>query len=140
VLTSNHAVRLTSRTYAATAAGTYGQGIPVHGAAHVLRYGDVGRLVQLAENDQFRTNIGFVNTGSLVTDIELELYDDNGQLLRTRSITLQAGEHHQINGVFQQTVDVGWARVWTSTPGGEILAYGSLLDNQADDPTFIYVQ
>ena len=140
IISDSEAVRSTSRSYAAADAGTYGQGIPSFSSYQALQYGDTGRLVQLAQDDVFRSNIGFVNAGNNMVDVVVELFDATGRMVGTRSVTLAAAEHQQLNGVFPETVTVGYARVYTTTPGGAFWAYGSVVDNGVDDPTFIMVQ
>ncbi len=140
ILSTSSGVRSSSRTYAATDDGSYGQGIPAFMDTQSLSYGQAGRLLQLSEGGAFRTNIGFVNAGSEAVMVHLELFDNDGVLISTRMVTLEAAEHQQLNGVYPESVDVGWARVWTSTPGGRFFAYASVVDNGVDDPTFIIAQ
>jgi hypothetical protein len=140
VLADAESVRTTSRTYASTDDGSYGQGIPAFAPEQALGYGEAGRLLQLSQGDTFRTNIGFVNAGNLPVDVHVELFAADGSLIGTRMVTLAADEHRQLNGVYPEAVEVGWARVWTSTPGGRFFAYGSVVDNGVDDPTFIVAQ
>lgn len=140
ILSDSPFVRTTSRSYAATDDGSYGQGIPAFGMHQALRYGDSGRILMLSENAVFRSNIGVVNAGHAMIDVVVDLFDADGDLVMSRTIHLAGDEHRQLNGVYPEDVQVGWARVWTTTPGGAFWAYGSVVDNGVDDPTFIMAQ
>jgi hypothetical protein len=140
VISSSDAVRSTSRTYADGDEGSYGQGIPSMRSHQALGYGESGRLLQLAQDDDFRTNIGFVNNCAQTVRVVYELYAADGSLVLSDHLDLSAYEHRQVNEVFTSEVAVGWARVWTSTPGASFFAYGSVVDNGVHDPTFVAPQ
>ena len=59
---------------------------------------------------------------------------------RAESLTLAAFEQRQLSRIYPEAVDVGYAMVSTSTPGGVFYAYASVVDNKTADPTFIAVQ
>lgn len=47
----------------------------------------------------------------------------------------------QLNRVFQSLAPIiGYVDVWTGTPGGAFVAYGSVVDNGTGDPTTISPQ
>ena len=144
VLVDSPSLSVASRTYAADADGSYGQGIPAHMMHRAIRFGDMGRLVGLSEsgtNDSgFRSNIGVANaTGGTVT-VVIELYSSDGSLVDTVDIDLAAWEQRQLSRIYPAAAEVGHAVLWTSTPGGAFYAYGSVVDNQTFDPTFIAIQ
>ncbi len=144
VLVDSPGVTVTSRTYAADDDGSYGQGIPAHVAMRAIRFGDTGRLVGLSEsgeaNSGFRTNVGLANaTGSTIT-VVIELDSSDGMPIDTVDVSLGAYEHRQMSRIYPSAVDVGHAILRTTTPGGAFYAYGSVVDNQTFDPTFIAVQ
>jgi hypothetical protein len=144
VLVDSPYVAVSSRTYAADEDGSYGQGIPAHGMAQAIQYGQTGRLAGLSESgntsDGFRTNIGLANaTGAMVT-VTIMLYSHDGELVDSIELSLDAYEQRQLNRVFPEAIGVGYAIVSTSTPGGAFYAYGSVVDNKTADPTFIAIQ
>ncbi|HSN56046.1 MAG TPA: anti-sigma factor [Candidatus Sulfomarinibacteraceae bacterium] len=144
VLVDGPEVSVASRTYAADAAGSYGQGIPAHLMGRAIRFGETGRLVGLSEsgvtNDGFRTNIGLVNaTGSTVT-VAIELFAGDGSPVDVVEVDLAGYEQRQLSRIYPVAVEVGYAVLRTTTPGGAFFAYGSVVDNQTFDPTFIAVQ
>jgi hypothetical protein len=139
ILAGSEAVNATSRTFNDAATGTFGQGIPTMKQA--IGFGQVGRLLGLSEsgsNDTgFRTNIGLVNPGLASVEVHIDLYQGDGSYLGTVTETLEAFEQTQINRVFTDAVEVGYAEVWTDTPGGLFLSYASVVDNLSGDPTFV---
>jgi hypothetical protein len=144
VLVDDSSISVASRTYAVDADGSYGQGIPAHRMMKAIRYGEVGRLVGLSEsgvnNEGFRTNIGLANaTGSIIT-VTIELYSSDGTLVDVIEADLNGYEQRQLSRIFPEDVAVGHAVLRTATPGGAFYAYGSVVDNQTFDPTFVAVQ
>jgi hypothetical protein len=144
VLVDSPDVAVSSRTYAADENGSYGQGIPAHSMLRAVRYGEMGRLAGLSESgntsDGFRTNIGLANaTGAMVT-VDVWLYSSDGELVDSIELTLSGYEQRQLNRVFPEATEVGYAVLSTSTPGGAFFAYGSVVDNKTADPTFIAIQ
>ena len=144
VLADSPSVATSSRTYAADEDGSYGQGIPAHGVMRAVHFGEIGRLVGLSESgntsDGFRTNIGLANATAAMVIVEVQLYSSDNMLLDSFELTLAAYEQRQLNRVFPEATDVGYAIVSTSTPGGAFYAYGSVVDNRTADPTFIAIQ
>jgi len=144
VLVDSPYVTTTSRTYAADDDGSYGQGIPAHNRMRAIHYGDMGRLVGLSESgntsDGFRTNIGLANATGAVVMVEIALYSSDHTLVDLIEVSLAAYEQTQLNRVFPEATEVGYAVLSTSTPGGTFYAYGSVVDNKTADPTFIAIQ
>ncbi|MCK5439717.1 MAG: hypothetical protein KAI97_07220, partial [Gemmatimonadetes bacterium] len=144
ILAEADAVRSSSRTYNDEGDGTFGQGIPADRAGDALGFGDVGRLVGLSAaagpSSGFRTNIGVVNVGASSITVNVDLYAGDGSFVETVTVELDAYEQVQVNGVFSEATEVGYAEVWTETPGGRFLAYGSVVDNISGDPTYVAVR
>ena len=108
----------------------------------------MGRLIQLSYSDAsdsgFRTNIGFLNAGMGTVEVNADLYSGDGTFLGTVTVSLEGLEQRQITNAFEMvtdsSVDVGYAVVWTDTPGGSFYAYASVVDNQTGDAVFVAVQ
>jgi PKD repeat protein len=138
---------ITSRTYTDSAQGTYGQQVPAYSTSQALLPLDRGRLIQLAHSadDQsgFRTNLGLVNDCSRWMSARVDLYGDDGDLLGSRSYTLQPSTFRQINNIFAEVtaspVSNGFAVVRTTTPGCRLYTYASVVENRSNDPIFIPV-
>ena len=144
ILVDSPDVASSSRTYAADEAGSYGQGIPAHHMMRAVRFGEMGRLVGLSESgntsDGFRTNIGLANATGAIVMVEITLYASDHTLVDLVEVSLAAYEQTQLNRVFPEATEVGYAVLTTSTPGGAFFAYGSVVDNTTADPTFIAIQ
>ena len=89
-----------------------------------------------------RTNVGFFNPNDVPVTVQLELRDQSGLLLGTRTLTLQPDEQIQMglagaSGLFNSvTGDVGNGSVLflASSP---IFVYASEIDNTSGDASFI---
>ncbi len=134
-------VMVGSRTFNQSVNGTFGQYLdgvsPENGASS----GDVVWLTMLRENSDFRTNLGFTNTGTSAAVVMVRLYDGNGTQVSAFSVTVPAGSNKQENQPFlnrggRNDIDSGTAKV-SVTAGSGILVYGSVIDNQTGDPTTI---
>jgi hypothetical protein len=109
-----------------------------------LAFGEAGRLAGLSEsgtnNDGFRTNIGLANATGAMTAVEIELFSSEDILVDTVQVTLDGFEQRQLSRIYPEAVEVGYAIVRTTTPGGAFYAYASVVDNKTADPTFIAIQ
>jgi len=144
ILAGSEVVTSSSRTFNDEVDGTFGQGIPSQTAEDAVRYGQVGRLTGLSQSGSdssgFRTNIGLLNLGAGSITVSVDLYSGEGTFIRSITENLEAFEQTQINGIYPEAIEVGYAEVWTSTPGGAFLAYASVVDNISGDPTYIAVR
>ncbi|HVR42640.1 MAG TPA: hypothetical protein VMS56_04275, partial [Thermoanaerobaculia bacterium] len=136
-----------SRTYnvSPSGIGTYGQYIPAirldtQGNSEVTptRY----YLTGLQQGNGFRTNVGFVNLTSSDLVLNVHAYDEDGRVLGSATITtrplilLQEGiASTQLipaaDGAGVITLRIDGART------GELLAYGSVVDQVSNDPVYI---
>jgi hypothetical protein len=135
------AVRASSRTLNDAFEGTYGQGLPTATEHDIVSFGEVARLIGLSQSagsdSGFRTNIGVENLGSNAIEVMIDLYDGDGGLVRNVARTVESYGQIQVNAILPPGTAVGSAEVWTSTPGGRFVAYGSVVDNITGDPTYI---
>jgi len=133
---------VTSRTFNQAVDGTFGQFIPGVGQEASVSEGETGTLIQLRNNSQFRTNIGFVNMGSEIIAIHAEYFTSDGTLLNAKDYFLQPFGYFQDGAALPEGSDVegAFAHLATSTSGGRFLAYASVVDNGSDDPVFMPAQ
>ena len=134
-----------SRTFNTSPDGTFGQGIPLVPDHHALDSDRRVRLIHLARaasgDHGFRTNLGLVNLSPTAMQLEVELRTADWILLATKSPTLGAGEHRQLDDVLGGAAAgdiadaVALIRVVAGT--GRWLAYASVVDNRTGDPVFI---
>ena len=144
-------LKVSSRTWTASAdgEGTYGQAI----SGLPRRYGTDPIIVPgLKGSALFRSNLGIVNPSTNLRQIfTIEVLDAAGQSQGVLTRTLQPMSHTQINGVLQ-ALDLegeGFTAVVRlqssenlylvpTDPWEEIFtAYGSVVDNATNDPTFV---
>jgi hypothetical protein len=133
-----------SRTYnipSAKIAGTFGQALPGVHMDHMVAAGEKKRIVFMAENDEFRANVGCVNGGAQNVRVDVELYDAAGTALETKYIDLLPYSNGQISRVFRAYAPVqGYVDVSHNEAGAAIACYGSVLDNLTSDPTTVSPQ
>jgi hypothetical protein len=139
-----------SRTYASTPGGTFGQFIaaipfskfigpsvapPLPGVPP-----STSRLLslqQIAQSAKFRTNLGLAEGSGQAASGMIKVYDDGGHLLATIPYSLQPGEHQQLNQFLAAngiTLDDGRIEVTIDSATGAVAAYASVLDNITTDP------
>jgi photosystem II stability/assembly factor-like uncharacterized protein len=125
----------TSRTYAVTVDGSYGQGIPGMASGNAITGAERAFLPGLRQDDEFRTNLGLVNTGPGAVSIEITAHDIDGEEVGSVAYHLEGRSWFQAN----QPLPTGtaYAVVTSATPGAEYLAYASVVDRATDDPTYI---
>jgi virginiamycin B lyase len=134
-----------SRTKNTDADGaTFGQGIPSVSGEALIPFGRKVRLIQLAENEALRTNVGFMNGTGQNIAVSVEFFTGGGTSLGEDSLFLRPYSYQQWNQAFnrvsQAGIDNGYADVWTTTDGGTFTTYGSVVDNLKGDPTYVLPQ
>jgi hypothetical protein len=130
-----------SRTYSVDASGSFGQYLDGVATTDALAEGDTALLPQLAQNAQYRTNIGLVNTGAEQAAVTIDLLDADGETLATVDRDLAPGALEQLHEPFvrfagQSDLSAAYAVV-TVTSGSGVLCYASMVDNHSNDPTTI---
>jgi len=126
-------VVITSRTYNASANGTFGQFIEASSATFREPV-----IAGIEESDAFRTNIGLlVNSDQVVT---VSVYDAEGKPRGQGSYVALAGVPLQIalKTLIEGTLINGRATI--SGTGDNFMAayaYGSVIDNRSSDPVYI---
>jgi len=138
---SDQPLKITSRTYNQTPAGTYGQDYVACTPDRGLAATQSAWLSQLTENAAYRSNIGIVNTGTVAASVNVELHDGAGGLLATYTVGLNPGDWKQetqpfLNKAHQTDMARGYAKI-TVTSGSGVFALASLIDNPTGDPTTI---
>ena len=120
-------------------AGTLGQAIPGVPKSQLLGHGDVGRIIFMTEDEDFRANLGCANGSAENIRIIIDVYDGgDGDLLETRTMDLAPWSNKQINRIYRDLAPmVGSVEVRSDTPGAAYYCYGSVLDNTSNDPTTV---
>jgi hypothetical protein len=147
-IVSNRTLIITSRTYNQFAVGaicfpvgTMGQalgGVLTNGG---LSAGQTGWIPNLVENNFFRSNIGYTNTGTTTASLTVRLYNGDGVFLGSYNVNLAPGQWKQASQPFRDMpgyvwLDAGSAKI-TVNSGSGVVVYGSVIDNITNDPTTI---
>jgi hypothetical protein len=135
-----------SRTYNFTPTGTFGQYIPavrfdefvgkaLSGSSPILS------LQQVAQSSAYRANFGFAEASGQPADLLVRVYDTASTLLASIPVSLQAGEHKQINGMLAANgindLTNGRVEVEVVNGNGKVTAYVSEVDNRTNDPLLV---
>ena len=132
---------VSSRTYAATPNGTYGQFIPAVPLSKFLKAGG-GSLVltQVSQSDAFRTNIGLVEGLGAAASGRLRVFSSSGQNLGEFPFTLLPFEFVQLNSFLASkgisTPDAR-AELVVDSPGASVTTYASVVDQHTNDPLLV---
>ena len=137
-----------SRTYNVLASdqncypgGTFGQHLAGELSSAGLEMGESARLGQLRESAAFRTNLGFVNTGTESATVEVSLLDATGAELTSYELVIEPERWIPDNRPFfrradREDLDAASAKV-TVMSGGGVVAYASVIDNLTNDATTV---
>lgn len=143
--TTQLATVASSRTYNVTPTGTFGQFIPAVPFSQFIGKSTTSAktilsLQQISESSSYRTNFGFVEGSGTPADILLSVFDKSGSKVAEIPLSLQAGEHKQINQLLAAnhiTLDEGRVEVEVTSAGGKVTAYASTIDNRTNDPLLV---
>ena len=135
-----------SRTFNVTSNGTFGQHIPAIPFANFIGKGaslvpSVLSLQQIAQSDRYRTNLGIVEGSGESAQLLVKVFGSTGSLLTEFPVSLNGGQHMQLNGVLAQhgvnNLTDGRIEVQVAGGNGKVTAYASVLDNQTSDPLLV---
>ena len=141
--TNPAALVATARTYTQTTFGTYGQFIPAVTPAESVGNGERSlQLLQLETSDRFRTNIGLAETTGKAATAHVSLILPDSKFAISTDIPLAANEFRQISmaSFGAGTVYNGRVTVTVTGGSGRVTAYGSVIDQQTQDPTYVPAQ
>lgn len=135
---------VTARTFNQTDNGTFGQFIPAVTPAEATGAG--GRtlnILQVEDSVRYRTNIGIAEvTGQPVT-VELQVYLPDSKITPTVQLQLAPNEFRQ----FALIRELGLGNVYNArvtarviSGAGRVTAYGSIIDEITQDPTYVPAQ
>jgi hypothetical protein len=135
-------VQSETRTYV-PGGGTVGQGLPALGPADFAS-STPKSFAPIRENASFRTNLVLANATEAPLTARVVLYAADGTQLGSRNVDLPPLGMTQLNRVATllgaATLDLGRIAISTSTPGGLVAAYASIIDNRTNDPRTILPQ
>lgn len=134
---SDRPLVITSRTYNTAGTGTYGQYIEGYPAAQAVAGSEEVRLIGLARNATYRTNIGFANATASAIDVTVELRRADGSLVGSKPVRVEPWSYTQENDIvaaFSQSVDNLHAIVRASQASARYFTYASVIDGRTNDP------
>jgi uncharacterized repeat protein (TIGR01451 family) len=140
----NASLVVTGRTYNQTAEGTFGQFVPaVTPEQAVAANGRTLHILQVEDSTRYRTNVGLAEVTGKPAVVELQIVLPDSKITPTVQIPLQANEFVQFNPI--RALEVGNvynARITVRVISGEgrVTAYGSVIDEVTQDPTYVPAQ
>jgi hypothetical protein len=145
VTPAESALVATSRTYDQQTTGTFGQFIEAFTAADAVGAADGSlEILQIEQSDRYRTNLGLAEVTGNGATVEITALIPGSTVAPTLRVDLEANEFTQLNGVLKQ-MGVGTAynvrlSVKVVGGGGRVSAYGSVIDQSTQDPTYVPAQ
>jgi hypothetical protein len=152
--TSSAATFASSRLYASTSIGTFGQfiaavpfrlfatkrtsGLPLPGDPPSGGTPTMS-LQQVAQSTRFRTNLGLAEGAGEPANGRIRVFNNLGAMLSELPYSLQPGEHKQMNLYISSKAGIsnledGRIEVTVDSSTGAVTAYASVLDNVTTDP------
>jgi len=128
------------RTFNSSDIGTFGQSLPGVTVEQSMTQGEIGTISPVKRTPEFRTNIGFINTGTVSCSVEVTFMDGNGsQIGNQLSVSLQPGQWKQKNDMLGSAgidyAQVAYAVMTVDQAGAKVWAYATVIDNATGDPT-----
>jgi hypothetical protein len=143
---SSSSLVATGRTYSINdKGGTFGQFIPGVTPAEGIGVADRPlQLLQLEQSQNFRTNLGLAELTGNPVDIRITLTLPDSKVVPVMSEHLDANQFKQI-GVVLTGLNPGNTynarlSIQVTSGTGRITAYGSVIDNVTQDPTYVPAQ
>ncbi|HEX9982410.1 MAG TPA: hypothetical protein VGF69_04025 [Thermoanaerobaculia bacterium] len=135
---------VSGRTYNLTPNGTYGQFIPAVAAEDGV--GDDGRILhilQVEDSSRYRTNLGITEVTGKPAVVEIRVILPDSRVSPSVRVPLAANEFRQ----FRALTEMGLSNVYNARisvrvveGAGRVAAYGSVIDMQTQDPTYVPAQ
>jgi uncharacterized repeat protein (TIGR01451 family) len=135
---------VTARTFNDTAAGTLGQFLQAVTPADAVGTGERSlQLLQMEDSPRYRTNLGLTEVTGKAATAEVTIILPDSKVAPKVSIPLAAFEYRQ----FAIISSLGLGNVYNARISvrvidgqGKVTAYGSVIDQKTQDPTFVPAQ
>jgi hypothetical protein len=135
---------VTARTYNQTAEGTFGQFIPAVTASDAVGSTDRAlNILQVEASDRFRTNLGLAEVTGKPATVEVSVVVPDSKVTPKILFNLAANEFRQLPVLSSLGLTNTYnARLVVKVTNGEgrVTAYGSVIDMQTQDPTYVPAQ
>ena len=141
VVASSVPLQAVSRTYSmvtnGTTVDTYGQSYVGMQAGQGLTTAANGWFPGLRSDGAFRTNLEFVNTSAVPTNVLVSFFTGGGAPIGSVTTTVPALRWTQIVTALPAGQATAFAKVQVLTGGAQILGSASVIDGTSTDPTTI---
>jgi hypothetical protein len=128
-----------ARTFNSSAAGTFGYGASGPPLARSQAPGQVRYLTGITEDALFRSNMGFLNTGSGSAQVTVRIWDANGNLVSSpRTYNLQGYGHIQRNRILRDftSEQLAGCSARIEVAGNAVFTYVVVIDNALGDGSY----
>jgi hypothetical protein len=140
---ANSSLVVTGRTYDQTSNGTFGQFVPAVTPKQAVGSGEQPlNLLQLESSDRYRTNIGLAETSGNAATAHVSLVVPDSKVAISTDIPMAPNQFVQFSLASFGLGTVYNGRVTVSVTGGtgRVTAYGSVIDQLTQDPTYVPAQ
>ncbi len=135
------ATYVSSRTFAATADGTYGQFIPAVPLSKFIKAGGGAlTLTQVSQGTAFRTNLGLVGGLGFPASGKIRVFNPSGQNVGEFPFSLRSFEFQQLGSFLAAnglSLDDARIDVSVDSTTGGVTTYASVLDQKTQDPLLV---
>lgn len=142
--TSQTGLVISGRTYNNTGNGTYGQFVPaVTEAEAVGRSSRPLHILQVEDSTRYRTNLGLVEVSGRPVTVLVQVFLPDSKVTPRVEISLAPNEFRQFAIIRELGLgNVYNARISVQVVGGDgrVTAYGSVIDEVTQDPTYVPAQ
>ncbi|HWS70864.1 MAG TPA: hypothetical protein VN605_02060, partial [Thermoanaerobaculia bacterium] len=141
---SDSSLVVTGRTYNLTDHGTFGQFINAVTPFEAVGQGERSlQILQVEDSVRYRTNLGLAEVSGREANVEVTVFLPDSKVTPKIAFTLQPNEFRQL-GIIR---DLGLGNAYNAritvrvTDGdGRVTAYGSVIDQTTQDPTYVPAQ
>jgi hypothetical protein len=135
---------VTGRTYNETPTGTFGQFIPAVTAAEATGIGErTLHILQVEDSVRYRTNVGLAEVTGQPATVEVQVILPDSLVTPTVQIPLAANEFRTFGLIRELGLgNIYNARITVRVIDGQgrVTAYGSVIDELTQDPTYVPAQ
>lgn len=141
VVESTQPLSVVARTYSRLGEGatatTFGQSYEGLEVGSALTGSGVGFLPGLRSDGVFRTNVEFVNVGSVPATFEVRFFSGTGTLIRTVTGAVTVNRRTAVTAALPAGYDGAFAEVRVSPLGAKVIGFASVIDGNSTDPTTV---
>ncbi len=139
ISSSSFSLGISAQTSTPGAGGSFGQSVPAAGPGDFVSVGLPRTVDGIRETGSFRTNLILANASEVPVDVDVTLFAASGANLGSKRYPLPPLGMTQVSRVVRDlgvTADVPLGRivVSTSSSGGFVATYASVIDNVTNDP------